>query len=84
MASSESEQELPLQPCQGDLPEGEVFGSDTGDPHASSPSEDFSSYSQMLSRLAKSLKLEVDQSTPPAEDLIFGDINQERSLENHM
>ena len=79
MASSDSEQELPPQPCQGDLPEGEVVGSDTADPHALSPSEDFSSYSQMLSRLARALKLEVDQPTPPGEDLIFGDINQKRS-----
>ena len=42
---SESEEGLPQQGSKEDLPEGEVVGSDTGDPHASSPSEDFSSYS---------------------------------------
>ena len=49
---SDSDEGLPQQPITVDLPEGEVVGSDTGDPHASSPSEDFSSYSQMLARLA--------------------------------
>ena len=50
---SASDEDLPQQPIRDELPEGEVVGSDTSDPHASSPSEDFSSYSQMLSRLAK-------------------------------
>ena len=58
---------------------GDVVESDTGDPHAASPSEDFSSYSQMLARLAKVLKLQMDAPAPPEEDLIFGDITSERS-----
>ena len=50
------------------------MGSDTGDPHASS-----SSYSQMLTRLARALKLDLDLPSPPGEDLIFGDIVKERA-----
>ncbi|XP_072854300.2 uncharacterized protein LOC140706761, partial [Pogona vitticeps] len=74
--SSDSDQELPPQPAQGTLPEGEVVGCDIGDANASSPSEDFSSYSQMLTRPAHALKLEIDQPTPPTENLIFGDIKE--------
>ncbi|XP_072857659.2 uncharacterized protein LOC140707569 [Pogona vitticeps] len=75
----DSEDEPPPQPIPQDLPEGETVESDTGNPHDSSPSEDFTSYSQMLSRLAKTLKIRVDEPTPPEEDLIFGDITKERS-----
>ncbi|XP_078232770.1 uncharacterized protein LOC144583211 [Pogona vitticeps] len=76
---SESEEEPPPPPTPHELPVGETVESDTGNPHDSSPSEDFSSYAQMLSRLAKTLKLRVDEPAPPEEDLIFGDINKERS-----
>ncbi|XP_078245250.1 uncharacterized protein LOC144587803 [Pogona vitticeps] len=76
---SVSEETPSERPKLDDLPLGETVGSDTGDPHESSPSEDFSSYSQMLARLAKALKLRMDEPPPPEEDLIFGDINKERS-----
>uniref|UniRef100_A0ABM5FAT3 Uncharacterized protein n=1 Tax=Pogona vitticeps TaxID=103695 RepID=A0ABM5FAT3_9SAUR len=76
---SGSDDELPQHPQPVPLPVGETVESDTGDPHDPSPSEDFSSYSQMLSRLAKTLKLRVDEPPPPEEDLIFGDIVKERT-----
>ena len=57
---SDSDADLPQQPGATELPVGEMVESDTGNPHVSCPSEDFSSYSQMLSRLAKTLKLRVD------------------------
>ncbi|XP_078246160.1 uncharacterized protein LOC144588055 [Pogona vitticeps] len=76
---SGSDDDLPPQPTPIPLPVGETVESDTGDPHDPSPSEDFSSYSQMLSRLAKTLKLPVDEPPPPEEDLIFGDITKERT-----
>uniref|UniRef100_A0ABM5G2Q2 Uncharacterized protein n=1 Tax=Pogona vitticeps TaxID=103695 RepID=A0ABM5G2Q2_9SAUR len=73
------EGEMPQHPKSDELPVGETVKSDTGDPHDSFPSEDFSSYSQMLSRLAKTLKLRVDEPAPPEEHLIFGDITKERN-----
>nr|XP_020642244.1 formin-like protein 7 [Pogona vitticeps] len=75
----DSDEEPPPQPTPQDLPEGETVESDIGNPHDSFPSEDFTSYAQMLSRLAKTLKIPVDEPTPPEEDLIFGDITKDRS-----
>ena len=68
---SVAEDELPHQPSAGDLPEVETVESDIGDPHVSSPSEDFSSDSQLLPTLAKTLKPLVNEPAPPEEDLIL-------------
>ena len=69
-----------FSPAPAETPvDAESFESDAGDPHPSSPSEDFSSYVEMISRMAKTLKMQTEQPPPPLEDLIFGDIDQERS-----
>ena len=49
------------------------------DNHPPSPSEDFTSYSQMISRMAKSLQLHIKEPPSPEADLIFNDIIQERT-----
>ena len=56
------------------------MGSAAADIHPSSPSEDFSSYSQMVSRMATTLRLEIEKSLAHEDDLIFGDINKEREV----
>ena len=47
--------------------------------HPPSPSEDFTSYLQLIICMAKSLELNIDQPLPPKHDQVFEDINQERS-----
>ena len=64
---SEASEETPF--------EGRTPDSDATDLHPSSPTEDFSSYVQMVARMAKSLKLDIEQLPPPTEDLVFGNIN---------
>ncbi|XP_078235549.1 uncharacterized protein LOC144584086 [Pogona vitticeps] len=57
----------------------EPLGSDAADIHPSSPSEDFSSYPQMVARMAATLRMEVEKSPSREDDLIFGDIHKDRS-----
>ena len=75
---SEQEEDIMSEATLDTRVAGEPLESDAADTHPSSPSEDFSSYVQMVSRMAKTLKMDTEQSPPPAEDLVFGDINQER------
>ena len=44
-----------------------------------SPSQDCTSYSQIISWMAKSLQLNVEYPPPPKQDLVFDDINQEKT-----
>ena len=76
---SEQEEDALSQALGETLGGGDPLESDVADNHSSSPSEDFSSYVQMVSRMAKTLKMNTEQPPAPTEDLIFGDINQERS-----
>ena len=47
--------------------------------HPPSPSEDFTLYSQLILHMAKLLELDIDQPPPSKQDLMFDDINQEKS-----
>ena len=77
--SSNQDEEV-FSPLQAQSPaEADSFESDTGNPHPSSPSEDFSSYSQMVTRMASVLKMQRQLPSPPTVDPIFGDIDRESS-----
>ena len=43
--------------------------SDVADVHPLSPSEDFMSCSQLIFQMAKSLELNIEQPSPPKQDL---------------
>ncbi|XP_078242567.1 uncharacterized protein LOC144587084 [Pogona vitticeps] len=58
---------------------GEPLPPEAANLKPSSPSEDFSSYTQMVARMAQALKLAVEQSPRREENLIFGDIEAERT-----
>ena len=49
--------------------------SDVTENHPPSPSEDFTSYSQLVLRMAKSLQLDIEESPPQRQDLVFDDLN---------
>ena len=73
--SSNQDEEV-FSPSQAQSPvEADSFESDTGNPHPSSPSEDFSSYSQMVTRMVNVLKMQTKLPHPPTDDPIFGDID---------
>ena len=60
---SDQEEDI-LSEASGETPVGEdPLESDAGDPHPSSPSDDFTSYVQMIS-----LKMHTEQPPPPTED----------------
>ncbi|XP_078243361.1 uncharacterized protein LOC144587247 [Pogona vitticeps] len=58
---------------------GEPLPPEAANLKPSSPSEDFSSYTQMVGRMAQALKLAIEQSPRREENLIFGDIEAERT-----
>ena len=63
--SSNQDEEV-FSPLQVQSPvEEDSFESDTGNPHPSSPSEDFSSYTQMVTRMANVLKMQTQLPPPP-------------------
>ena len=53
--------------------------SDVADVHPPSPSKDSTSYSKFILCMAKSLELDIEQPPPPKQDLVFNDINLEKS-----
>ena len=77
--SSEQEEELTSEASLETPLPAEPLGSDAADIHPSSPSEDFSSYTQMVSCMASTLKLETEKLPSREDDLIFGDINKKKS-----
>ena len=53
--------------------------SDVGENHPPSPSEDFTSYSQLVMRMAKSLQLDIEEPPAQKKDLVFDDLNQDKT-----
>ena len=78
---------IPSDPKQGDFSEEPEDSqeedvsarSDSADLRDAAPEEDFPSYTHMLARMAKSLKLGTKEPPKPKEDLVFGDIVQDKA-----